>query len=136
MPKPPPPPPALTPGPPHLRTAAALWAALALALALAGCGDDRAPGAGGAGPDTLMERVAGEGRASELPSFRQLLGRDDIPPVYEPSFVPASRSGLGRDELVIGVAVGGEARAYPVRYLRWREMVNDEVGGVPILVSW
>jgi hypothetical protein len=34
------------------------------------------------------------------------------------------------------VAWGGEAKAYPVCVLRFREMVNDSLAGVPILVSW
>ena len=37
---------------------------------------------------------------------------------------------------VIGVAVGGEARAYPVRLLNWHEVALDEVGGVPLAVTW
>jgi hypothetical protein len=40
------------------------------------------------------------------------------------------------NDLVMGVSINGDSRAYPVRYLRWREMVNDEVGGIPILVTW
>ena len=99
-----------------------------------GCSGGEPAGVGGA--DTLLERIAGRGGASGLPTFRQLLGRDDIAPVYSPRFVRARLSGLPREELVIGVSIAGDARAYPVRYLRWREMVNDEVGGVPVLVSW
>lgn len=37
---------------------------------------------------------------------------------------------------VVGVVVGGEARAYPLRLLAWHEVVNDVVGGVPIVVTW
>ena len=37
---------------------------------------------------------------------------------------------------MIGVAINGESKAYPVGPLNFREMVNDVVGGVPILVSW
>jgi hypothetical protein len=37
---------------------------------------------------------------------------------------------------VIGVVVGGEARAYPLRLLRWHEVVNDRIGGEPVLVSY
>jgi hypothetical protein len=37
---------------------------------------------------------------------------------------------------VIGVAIGGEARAYPLRILNWHEVVNDTVGGVPIAVTF
>jgi hypothetical protein len=36
----------------------------------------------------------------------------------------------------MGVALNGEAKAYPVTVLRIREMVNDELGGLPILVTW
>ena len=50
--------------------------------------------------------------------------------------MPASAAPLDDDDLVLGVEIGGESRAYPVGTLNGREMVNDEVGGVPILVSW
>ncbi len=77
-------------------------------------------------------------RAGEpVPSgFRQALPRDAILPVYDPTFVPATASSWDEGTLVIGVALGGEARAYPVSYLNRREMVLDFVGDEPILVSW
>jgi len=37
---------------------------------------------------------------------------------------------------VIGVVLGGEARAYPLRLLRWHETVNDVVGGQAIAVTY
>lgn len=37
---------------------------------------------------------------------------------------------------VVGVVVAGEARAYPVPLLEAHEIVNDELGGVPIAVSF
>ncbi len=37
---------------------------------------------------------------------------------------------------VIGVVVGGEARAYPLRLMRWHEVVNDRIGGEPIAVTY
>ncbi len=40
------------------------------------------------------------------------------------------------DELVLAVEIGGDARAYPISILTHREMVNDTVGGVPVLVTW
>ncbi len=43
---------------------------------------------------------------------------------------------LKHQDLVIGVAINGESKAYPVGTLNFREMVNDVVGGVPILVTW
>ena len=37
---------------------------------------------------------------------------------------------------VIGVRVGGQTRAYPLRLLVWHEVVNDTIAGVPILVTY
>ena len=39
-------------------------------------------------------------------------------------------------DLVIGVVIDGEARAYPLRLLRWHESVNDVVGGRAIAVTY
>ena len=36
----------------------------------------------------------------------------------------------------MGVTINGESKAYPVGMLNFRETVIDEVGGVPILVTW
>lgn len=68
--------------------------------------------------------------------IRQLLPRDAIFPIYEPRFVTAEKAGLDPGELVIGVELNGESKAYPIGPLVRREMVNDAVGGVPILVTW
>ncbi|HFE67208.1 MAG TPA: DUF3179 domain-containing protein [Chloroflexi bacterium] len=69
-------------------------------------------------------------------NFPQLLPFDGIRPVYNPEFAPADEAPLTDDELVMGVAWGGEAKAYPVTVLRGREMVNDELAGIPTLVTW
>jgi hypothetical protein len=66
----------------------------------------------------------------------QLLPFDGIRPVYDPQFAGVSESLLKDDELVMGVALDGESKAYPVSVLRFREMVNDELADWPILVSW
>lgn len=68
--------------------------------------------------------------------FHQLLLPDDIPPIYDPQFVTAVNADLPNDELVIGFSINGDARAYPAGILYTREMVNDVVGGVPVLVTW
>ncbi len=65
-----------------------------------------------------------------------MLGLDDIAPIYEPEFVPADQSGYSDSELVMGVEIGDEAKAYPIGLLNRREMVNDEMGGIPYLVTW
>ncbi len=68
--------------------------------------------------------------------FRQLLPRDAIRPVYDPTFVTATEIGWPDETDVIGVTLGGEAKAYPVSFLNGRELVVDEIDREPILVSW
>ena len=68
--------------------------------------------------------------------FSQLLPFDAIRPIYAPEFAHAEDAFLFDEELVMGVAVGDEAKAYPVSVLRFREMVDDELSGLPILVTW
>lgn len=122
---------------PALLLTAALSALLLTALA---CGRPESPQVeqpdSAVGSETLLDSILREDDPTELSSFRQLLDRDEIAPIYTPQFVAAGQSGLDPGELVIGVHLGGESRAYPIRYLRWREMVNDVVGGTPILVTW
>jgi hypothetical protein len=68
--------------------------------------------------------------------WAQLLGRDDIAPIYDPQFVSADDAGYADGELVLGVEIDGQAKAYPVGLLNEREMVNDELAGAHILVTW
>ena len=68
--------------------------------------------------------------------FMQIIPRDAINPIYKPQFLPGQSVVLDPQDLVIGVAINGESKAYPVGTLNFREMVNDVVGGVPILVTW
>jgi hypothetical protein len=67
---------------------------------------------------------------------RDRIPRDAIEPIYTPKFVSPTEADLRSDEIVMGLVINGEARAYPTGLLRVREMVNDEVGGTPVLVSW
>ena len=68
--------------------------------------------------------------------YEQLRYPDAIAPIYDPQFVPASEADLPEDELVIGLTINGDSRAYPAGILYNREMVNDTVGGVPTLITW
>ena len=62
--------------------------------------------------------------------------RDGIPALDAPKTVAASAAPWDDDERVIGVAIAGQARAYPLAILVWHELVNDTLGGQPILVSY
>jgi hypothetical protein len=42
---------------------------------------------------------------------------------------------LDDDDLVLGYEAGGEVFAYPINILSFHEMVNDTIGGVPLLVT-
>ena len=52
--------------------------------------------------------------------------------------VPQSKGFVRDDELVLGVMVGGEARAYPINQLTrpTREIINDKLGGKAIAATW
>jgi hypothetical protein len=63
--------------------------------------------------------------------------KDGIPSIDDPRFVPVSQvDDLAAMEPVIGFALNGEARAYPLRVLTWHEIVNDEVCGVPVVITY
>lgn len=81
-------------------------------------------------PQPVNELANGEYRWS------QLLARDAIAPIYDPQFAPADQAPYDDNELVIGLEINGEAKAYAIGPLNSREMVNDELGGIPILVTW
>lgn len=68
--------------------------------------------------------------------FPQLIPPDGIRPVYNPEFELGQQVELEENELILGVAIDGQAKAYPITVLRSREMVNDELAGIPLLVTW
>jgi uncharacterized protein DUF3179 len=66
------------------------------------------------------------------------VARDEIAALVHPRFLGVDEVGqqLKDSDRVLGVVLNGEAKAYPVRILNWHELVNDSIGGRPILVSW
>lgn len=62
--------------------------------------------------------------------------RDGIPALQDPERVPREKAPWDDDEMVIGVERNGEAAAYPIAILVWHELVNDTLGGDPVLVSY
>ena len=62
--------------------------------------------------------------------------RDGIPAIDNPKFVSADSTPFSDDELIIGVSINGDTRAYPYSILNWHEIVNDNVGGVPLSVTY
>ena len=63
--------------------------------------------------------------------------KDGIPALTSPKRIaPAEATWMTDDELVFGVEIDGDARAYPLRILDWHEMFNDVVGGVPVTLAY
>lgn len=131
-----------------------------LALALAGCGGsgqteeerlaeleeelstvDVGPGLGEPGPppeltggwDTDFDKAA-----VPLTEFRSGgPGKDGIPAIDRPRFAPVGEIDfLEAKEPVVALEVDGTARGYPIQILMWHEIVNDEIAGVPVAVTF
>jgi len=62
---------------------------------------------------------------------------DGIPSIDNPKFVEASDANfVSDDDLVIGLEINGETKAYPLSILVWHEIVNDNVGGIPVAITY
>ena len=74
----------------------------------------------------------------EFSEIRTVIPRDNIPAIDAPKFVSvdAAAGWLEDVEPVVALEIGGDARAYPLQILTWHEIVNDEVGGVPVAVTF
>ena len=101
---------------------------------LAACGVDATPtpdlNVVGASSDALVNLDYADDE------FYEYTARDSTHPIYDPTFVSASEASLPIDEIVVAIEIDGDARAYPASILLSRGLVNDTVGGTPVLVSW
>ncbi|MYD65175.1 MAG: DUF3179 domain-containing protein [Chloroflexi bacterium] len=62
---------------------------------------------------------------------------DGIPSLDNPRRLsPEEATYLDPNEPVFGIALNGEAMAYPVRIMDWHELSNDVVGGVPVSLAY
>ena len=89
---------------------------------------------------------SGDGTSSVTPSFRPTPEpTEDVTYARRTPFVPLdSPLLLGSDEadylpdeeLVLGLHWSGHARAYPIRMMTYHHIVNDVVGGRPLLITY
>ncbi len=119
---------------PHLR-GLARPAALALAALIA------APALAQVAPQWRAEFPMTDFDTASVPLSEIISGgppRDGIPAIWEPAFLPAAEETRidDREPVMTFEADGAKARAYPVRYLMWHEIVNDVVAGRPIAVTF
>ena len=125
---------------------------LLLAVGVAACGESaESPGSGTGAGSTSAQPDAGLGidtagwktdfSEHSVPLSEFVSGgppRDGIPPIDEPSYVSQDEAEdfLSDREPVLVVEQSGEARAYPLQILVWHEIVNDELEGRPIAVTY
>lgn len=64
------------------------------------------------------------------------VGKDGIPSIDDPSFRPIAEATYAEGIPVFGVVRDGEAKAYPQHVLSHHEIVNDEIAGVPVAVTY
>lgn len=62
--------------------------------------------------------------------------KDGIPAIDRPMFLRADHANLTANDRILGVALNGVARAYPVRILNWHEVVNDRFGDRAVVVTY
>lgn len=53
-----------------------------------------------------------------------------------PQRLTAEAADLPSDDLVLGIVADGRAVAYPIRYLALSEVVDDQVGDLPVAPTW
>ncbi len=76
---------------------------------------------------------------SNIPRSEILHGgppRDGIPALSHPEAEPARDSAWNDSIMILGLAFGQDARAYPMNILTHHELVNDTLGGKAILISY
>ncbi len=62
---------------------------------------------------------------------------DGIPSLDNPKLIESGEAQyLGDDNLVFGVSINGDSRAYPLRIMGWHEMFNEVIGGVPVALAY
>ncbi len=65
------------------------------------------------------------------------VGRDGIPSVDQPKFLPAEQGNFLTDEdRVLGVVDGKTVKAYPHKIMDWHEIVNDVVNHQPVSIIY
>ncbi|MYB09725.1 MAG: DUF3179 domain-containing protein [Acidimicrobiia bacterium] len=62
--------------------------------------------------------------------------RDRIPPIDNPEFAPTTEAGWTDPEPGLLLVMGDTARFYPLAMLIVHEIVNDEIDGRPVLVTY
>ena len=80
--------------------------------------------------------AASEPPADLPPEFQQIIPRGRIASVDSPDFVAAKEAEIPDGAWVLGVEIGGEAKAYSLNLLNDHEVVNDRLGEQSFAAVW
>jgi hypothetical protein len=95
-----------------------------------------------AGTQQLGTESSGEGETKHIVPLDKIVSGgpppDGIPSIDNPKFVSIEEADkfLQDADQVVGVNINGDVRAYPLQILVWHEIVNDNVGGTPVAVTY
>ncbi len=109
---------------------------LAIALVLSACGDAFTQGITRNAFDPNLFDPTEESDVELPEGYFLSWGRDRIAPVYSPTYVDANGVDWPDDEVVIGININGQQRAFPVGFMSNRELVIDQIDDIPLLVTW
>ena len=86
---------------------------------------------------SILSLLSAQQATSEFRPIR-LLGAQPVITEFPIRPVRDVGDSLGPSELVLGVTVGGQSRAYPINMLTGpsREILNDTLGGQPLAATW
>jgi len=95
----------------------------------------------GCSSDAAVQKKNGFDVSNALVPVEQILSggpqKDGIPALTLPETLPAGQvTYLDDQDRVLGLVVEGKARAYPIRLLNWHEIVNDQIAGRRLLVTY
>ena len=118
---------------------------LVLLLLVAACGNEpespprATPSASLAPPAPLTAPAPGpnEPRLGPYPRSQFYIEHDLFIAADRPRCVPADEARfLGPEDEVLGLIVGGQARAYAITMLSYHHVVNDVIEGIPVAVTY
>ena len=77
-------------------------------------------------------------RTVSLDEIARIVARDTVPAINDPTFLAAKAmiDSLDPREPVIAIEINGDTRAYPLDILLQHEIVNDTIGGLPVMVTF
>ena len=89
-------------------------------------------------PETLAPTAAVTATGASDDDISASYQRDSrFVPLDNPDFIAGDEAGfLDPEDLVLGLTIAGESRAYPISMMTYHHIVNDTIGGRPILITF